>query len=89
MELTKRMMIEEYLKSSKKNKSEMITQYCDLTHMRRTTAIKRFERCKRGNVKSKGDRRRNMNRFMNGSYKDAGSYQRTVNDDREEVKKSE
>jgi hypothetical protein len=52
MELTKR-MIEEYLKSSKKSKSEMITQYCDLTHVRRATAVKRFERCKNGNVKSK------------------------------------
>jgi len=80
MELTKR-MIEEYLKSSKKSKSEMITQYCDLTHVRRATAVKRFERCKKGDVKVKWVRlrkegqRRNMNRFMNGSYKDVGNYQ--------------
>jgi hypothetical protein len=46
MELTDR-MIEKYLKSSKKQKSQMITQYCELTHVKRTTAVKRFERRKK------------------------------------------
>ncbi len=45
MELTDR-MIEKYLKSSKKQKSQMITQYCELTHVKRATAVKRFERRK-------------------------------------------
>lgn len=46
MELTNR-MIEKYLKSSKKQKSQMITQYCELTHVKRATAVKRFERRKK------------------------------------------
>lgn len=46
MELTDR-MIEKYLKSSKKQKSQMITQYCELTHVKRATAVKRFERRKK------------------------------------------
>jgi len=46
MELTNR-MIEKYLKSSKKQKSQMITQYCELNHVKRATAVKRFERRKK------------------------------------------
>jgi len=46
MELTNK-MIEKYLKSSKKQKSQMITQYCELTHVKRATAVKRFERGKK------------------------------------------
>ncbi|HQD63414.1 MAG TPA: hypothetical protein PK894_07450 [Defluviitoga sp.] len=38
MELTNR-MIEKYLKLSKKQKSQMITQYCELTHVKRATAV--------------------------------------------------
>ncbi|MEN6590685.1 MAG: hypothetical protein ABFC76_04995 [Fervidobacterium sp.] len=44
MELTKG-MIEEYLKFSKKNKSVIITQRCNLTYVRRITTVDRFERC--------------------------------------------
>lgn len=44
MELTKG-MIEEYLKFSKKNNGVIITQRCNLTYVRRITAVDRFERC--------------------------------------------
>ncbi|WP_158607748.1 hypothetical protein [Petrotoga sp. HWH.PT.55.6.1] len=40
MELTKR-LIEKYLKSSKKEKSEIISKYCELTKVKRATAVKK------------------------------------------------
>jgi len=73
MELTKK-MIEKYLNSSKKQKSQMITQYCELIHIKRAKAVKRFERykkkylfheseSKKGLSKKRGQRR-NMNLYM-------------------------
>jgi len=36
-----------YLKSSKKEKSKIILYYCELTKVKRTLAVKRFERYKK------------------------------------------
>ena len=46
MELLKR-QFKEYLGASKKRKTQIITQYCELTGVKRKTAIKRFSRFKR------------------------------------------
>ncbi len=46
MELIKR-QIKEYLKWSKKIRSQIISQYCELTKVKRATAVKRFGRYRR------------------------------------------
>jgi len=73
MELTKR-LIEKYLKSSKKEKSEIISKYCELTKVKRATAVKRFESIRIGICfkeetlkriqKREEGQRRSMNLFM-------------------------
>jgi hypothetical protein len=58
MELTKR-LIEKYLKSSKKEKSEIISKYCELTKVKRATAVKRFERYKKRYLFQERDTQKN------------------------------
>ncbi len=52
-------LAEKYLKPSKKEKSEIISNYCELTKVKRAIAVKRFER-----YKKRGGQRRSMNLFM-------------------------